>query len=130
MMRDYAEYTKSFEACTIDAATFTHLDHLGVAYVMLGKDDFMTVCSKYGQCIKTIAGNAGASAKFNTTMTIAFLAVIAERMESGRYQSFEAFTEANQDLLDGKVLEQWYTRDRLHSDLARTTFLLPGVVGG
>lgn len=128
MTKDYALVLKSFEACDLDASTFTHVDHIGVAYEMLKTYDFLTASMKYATCINTIATHAGAAQKFNTTITMAFLSVIAERMEIGRYECFEAFLEGNGDLLDRNVLGKWYSRERLGSDLARTTFLMPDEV--
>ena len=125
MTRDYAELTRSFEACDIDAGAFRHVDHVGVAYEMLRRYDFLEASFRYAECNRTIATRAGAARKFNTTITLAFLSLIAERMEVTRHDSFDAFIADNQDLVSGKVLEKWYSPERLGSDLARSIFLMP-----
>ena len=125
MTKNYADLLPSFEACELDAGTFTHADHVGVAYQMLKRYDFLTASFKYANCINAIATRAGAPRKFNTTVTMAFLSVIAERMETTGHETYEEFIGKNPDLHDSKVLEKWYSADRLQSDLARTTFLLP-----
>ena len=127
MNRDYAQFIQSFEECDIDASAFGHIDHVGVAYEMLRKYDFLTACSRYSHCINTIATKAGAAGKFNTTITLAFLSLIAERMEAVSYKSFDAFIEQNQDLLAGNLLAKWYSKERLGSDLARSVFLMPDI---
>lgn len=129
MLKTYTSLIESFEACEIDASTFSHLDHVGVAYEMLDNYDFLMAAMKYSDCINTIATRAGAATKFNTTITLAFLSVIAERMASAQYEDFDAFIDANPDLLEGDLLARWYSQERLSSDLSRTTFLMPDLGG-
>ena len=125
MSRNYEAFFTSFEACDIDASAFTHMDHVGVAYEMLRRYDFLDASVKYADCINTIATKSGAARKFNTTITLAFLSVIVERMQAKPSEGFEAFIRQNQDLLSGNILAKWYTPERLQSDLARTVFLMP-----
>lgn len=127
MTTDYVEFTKSFEACDIDTTAFSHVDHLGVAYEMLRRYDFLTACVKYANCISTIATKAGADRKFNTTVTLAFLSIIAERMGAESAGDFDMFLEQNRDLLSGNVLARWYSADRLNSEAARHAFLMPDI---
>jgi hypothetical protein len=72
-----------------------------------------------------MAVRAGSPAAYHETITVAFLAVIAERSGADAFADFEAFACANRDLMDKSVLGRWYTPDRLGMDLARRTFLLP-----
>ena len=125
MKKNYAALARAFEACDIDAGSFGHIDHLGVAYEMLRNYDFLNASVRYAECINAIATRAGASRKFNTTITLAFLSLIAERMEATRHDTFDDFIAQNQDLLSGDVLARWYSPERLGSDLARTVFLMP-----
>ncbi len=125
MTTDYSALTRSFEACDIDASAFRHVDHVGVAYEMLRRYGFLEASFKYAECISAIATGAGAARKFNMTITLAFLSLIAERMEVTRPDSFDEFISQNQDLLSGNILEKWYSPERLRSDLARSIFLMP-----
>lgn len=127
MSTDYVALTRSFEDCDIDASAFGHLDHVGVAYEMLRRNDFLTASLKYAECIDKIAKKAGAARKFNTTITLAFLSLIAERMQTTPNNSFDVFISQNQDLLSGNPLQKWYSPERLQSDLARSVFLMPDV---
>ena len=70
---------------------------------------------------------AGAAQKFNTTITLAFLSLIAERMQASAHDDFAGFIEENEDLLASDVLSRWYSKERLASDTARRVFLLPDV---
>ena len=122
---DYGELARAFAAGDVDAAAFSHLDHIGVAYEMLRGGDFLSATVKYAECIETIARRAGARRKFNTTITVAFMSLIAERMETGVHADFDAFMLDNADLLSPALLSKWYTPERLGSDLARKAFLIP-----
>ena len=125
MKNHYSTITNAFEKCEIDAGGFAHEDHIGVAFEMLHRYDFMTASHKYATSIRTIAAEAGAAKKYNTTITLAFMSIIAERMQQGEQDDYETFISQNRDLLEQGVLEQWYSEERLQSDLARTTFLMP-----
>ncbi|MEM9104706.1 MAG: hypothetical protein AAGC96_03540 [Pseudomonadota bacterium] len=116
---------QGFEHETLDAAKFTHRDHVAVAYELLRRHSFLEASARYGSCLQTIATKAGAAQKFNTTVTLAFLGLIAERMENADTETFETFIADNRDLLDRSPLDRWYTQDRIGSDLAKRIFLLP-----
>ena len=128
MTVNYEELAQSFEACSIDAGSFSHADHVGVAYDMLRRYDFLDASIRYSNSIRTIAANAGAARKFNTTITLAFLSLIAERIETTAHVSYEEFLEKNPDLFEPDVLTKWYSTDRIESDLARAVFLMPDTV--
>lgn len=70
-----------------------------------------------------MAQRAGKPEAFHQTVTIAFLSLIAERMEDSVCQDFAAFEHANPDLLEKGMLTRWYRPERLASE--RRTFLLP-----
>lgn len=125
MSKNYRDLTKAFVQCAIDAGAFRHIDHVGVAYELLRSQGFLEASLTYSACLKKIAEKAGAKKKFNTTITLALISLIAERMEAAEHDSFDAFIAANQDLLSPNVLAKWYTPGRLRSDLARTVFLMP-----
>lgn len=118
-----------FERFDVDPASFRHVDHLEAAFAMLTKYSFIEACARYSQTIKTMAESVGALDKFNTTITIAFMSIVAERRDRTGSKDWPSFVASNSDLLDKAILENWYSKDRLNSDLARTQFLLPDKVG-
>ena len=127
MKTQYSELTRQFEAYEVDAGAFGHREHVLVAYEMLHRYSFLEASAKYARAINTIATNAGAPEKFNMTITLAFLSLIAERIHTTRHSNFEKFLAQNKDLLSRSVLSKWYPAEQLKSDLARTHFLLPRV---
>ena len=116
---------QAFETERLDARNFTHRDHVAVAYELLKRRTFLEASACYGTRLEAIATNAGAARIFNTTITLAFMALIAERMASCDADTFGGFISANPDLLERDPLAPWYTQERLDSDLARKIFLLP-----
>lgn len=125
MTIDYSQLARSFEVHDIDAGAFRHADHVGVAYEMLRRHDFIDATFRYARSINAIATNAGAPEKFNATITVAFLSLIAERMGTTQHDGYADFMAKNPDLLSRDVLEPWYSPARLRSELARKVFLMP-----
>jgi hypothetical protein len=109
----------------VDAGTFRHADHVQVGFELLQVHDFSTAAYRFSSALKAIAARAGNPGAYHETITLAFLALIAERSAAGRFDDFEPFARANPDLMDKAVLGRWYAPERLHSDTARRIFLLP-----
>lgn len=125
MSKDYEAILPSFKDTTIDPEDFSHADHIGIAYTLLRQTDFLEASLIYSRSIQAIATKAGAEKKFNVTITLAFLSLIAERMQTTEHANFETFLAANPDLQSRSLLGKWYSDDRLQSDLGRTVFLMP-----
>ncbi len=109
----------------IPAAEFPHREHVRMAFEMLRRHDFAETVLHYSRALRAMAARAGKPEAFHQTVTIAFLALIAERMEGAQADEFAAFVRANPDLLEKSVLTRWYGPERLASEAARRTFLLP-----
>ena len=114
-----------FEQQLISPEAFHHEDHLQVAHAMLARYDFIEACSRYAATIRTMAKRAGAVEKYNATITLAFMSLVAERRSQAPDKAFNEFLAANQDLLDRNVLSGWYSAERLTSAAARSQFVLP-----
>ena len=125
MTIQYSPLLEQFEAFEVNAAEFGHREHVQVAFEMLHKYSYIEACTRYSNTINTMAINAGASDKFNVTITFAYLSLIAERMHGTSWSSFEEFLSRNEDLLSKGALNKWYSNEELQSDFARTHFLLP-----
>ena len=111
----------------VDAANFRHADHVRMGFEILQHHDFPDAAAAFARSLKMIAARAGAPGKYHETITLAFLALIAERQAKGRHANFKDFAMTNADLLDGSALRRWYAPERLASDVARKTFILPEV---
>jgi hypothetical protein len=110
----------------LDAASFPHREHVRMGYELLRRYDFVETALHFSRTLRVMTARAGKPGAFHQTVTIAFLSLIAERMEARHCDDFTAFARDNPDLLDKKALARWYRPERLASDSARRTFLLPG----
>src|SRR5215470_16767630 len=117
----------------IDATDFPHREHVRMAFEMLRRHDFAESVWLFSRALRVMTARAGKPQAFNQTVTIAFLALIAERMESGAWTDFAAFERDQPELFDKAVLARWYPRERLAGDVTRRIFVLPeppGAAGG
>lgn len=108
-----------------DPGRFPHREHVRMAFEMLKRHDFPECGLHYSRALRAMSARAGKPEAFHQTVTIAFLSLIAERMEGGGAADFAAFAAANPDLLEKSLLSRWYRAERLGSPAARRTFLLP-----
>lgn len=108
----------------IDAAGFRHRDHVRMGFEVLARHPLLEAALAVERALKTMAASAGAPNAYHATVTVAFLALINERMARDPSAQFEGFAEANPDLFDKDVLKRWYGA-KLREPLARRTFLLP-----
>ena len=118
-------FLEKFLAGDIPAAEFRHVDHVRAGYELLRAMDFLDAVSAYGRALKIMTARVGKPEKLHHTITIAFLAVIAERMAQAPDADFDSFLATNPDLMDRSILGRWYKPERLNSDAARRRFLLP-----
>ena len=124
-MRD-REFVAAFEDCTLPPSEFPHRGHVRLAWLYLREAPLLETLTRYSEGIRRYAGSLGASAKYHETITWAFLFLIHERMQHTEAATFDEFAEKNADLF-GPILERYYTKDVLASDVARRTFVLPNV---
>jgi hypothetical protein len=109
----------------VAAAELPHREHVRMAFGILRRHDFLESVRRYSGALRVIAERAGQPQAFSLTITLAFLALIAERMAAREEHDFAGFVARNPDLMDKGLLGRWYASERLTSPLARGTFLLP-----
>ncbi len=109
----------------IAAADFGHGAHVRMAFQMLQHHDFAETVLHFSHALQTMAQQAGRPQSFNQTLTIALLALIAQRMERAAGADFATFAAGNPDLFEKALLARWYRPEQLSSAFARRNFLLP-----
>jgi hypothetical protein len=105
--------------------SFTHREHVRMAFELLSRYDFAESLLQCSRALRLMLAKAGRPEAFNLTVTVAFLSLISERIGRGDASDFEAFARANPDLLGKSILARWYRPQRLASEAARHTFLMP-----
>jgi hypothetical protein len=108
----------------IAAADFPHREHVRMAFEMLRRHDFAETVWLFSWALRAMAAGAGKPQAFNQTVTIAFLSIIAERMELCG-DDFASFRRDNPDVFGKHALERWYPQERLNTAAAGRIFLLP-----
>lgn len=107
---------------------FHHADHVRVAFAYVSELPMLEALAKLSAALKRFAASKGKPNLYHETITWAYLFLIGERLaRAGKAQSWEEFAEENQDLLVWKsgILERYYSKPTLESDLARERFVLP-----
>jgi len=117
---------QAFEAGEVEPGCFPHRDHVRMGFELARTAPFTEAADRFARGLKKLVARAGTPEKYHDTITVAFMALIAERIGDDRDQTFEAFEAANPDLFDRKVLTRWYDEARLNSAAARRAFVLPG----
>ena len=117
----------SFERGAVDPATFDHAAHVRMAFAMTGRYAFDEALVRYSRGLRALCASVGKSEKHHMTVTVAFLALVAERRDDVRRgsESWNAFAAHNADLLRRDCLDRWYDRSVLTSERARRIFVLP-----
>ena len=123
-MTTYARQLDQLIDDTLDASSFRHINHIGVAFEALKREGFFDAMATIAKDITNAAKRAGAADKFNATITMAYMSEIAERMEAHDYLDADSFIEANPDLTSGAILARYSDR-RAVSAQARRIGLLP-----
>ena len=120
-----AQLMADFKNDRIEPGSFGHIQHVQAAYGLLRHHTFADAVGQYIRGIQKLAITAGAPDKFNMTITLAYLGLIAERIKANQTADWDQFIAANEDLLDRQLLMRWYTPESLHSDAARHCFVMP-----
>ena len=127
---DDSAFLAALEAGTLPPAAFDHRGHLRAGFLYLKAHDFPGACVAMKRAMKrAVQGFARALGKeglYHETLTIAYLALIAERLaEEPRDIGFGRFLERYPELTSREYFERYYPRGTLDAPEARTTFVLP-----
>jgi hypothetical protein len=120
------EFLLALEAGTLPPARFDHRGHLRAGFLYLRRNDFPGACVAMKRAITTFAATIGKATLYHETLTVAYLALIAERLvEEPADLPFDAFLARYPELASRDYLERYYPRGELDSPEARATFVLP-----
>lgn len=118
------DFVEAFETCTLPSEQFPHRAHVRLAWLYLRDYSLLDALTRFVEGLKRYAASLGAGSKYHETVTWAYMFLIHDRMARAPFETFEDFAAANPDLFNG-VLEKYYSKETLSSDLARRTFLMP-----
>lgn len=122
-----SELLDKFVDTTLPADQFHHRQHVQVAWLFVQNYGMPLAISEFSAAIKRFADAKGATGLYHETITWAFLLLIADRQARQPRETWQEFETANADLLSWKpsILDRYYSKELLASDLAKRTFLMP-----
>lgn len=122
-----AELLDDFVSTALPADQLHHAQHVRVAWMFVREHGMPAALGEFSSAIKRFAEAKGAHGLYHETITWAFLLIIAERLARKPCDTWEAFAADNADLLSWKpsILDRYYSKDLLGSELARATFVMP-----
>ena len=120
------EIIRRFETDDL-AGEFHHADHVRLAFAYLTELPVLEALSRFSAALKRYAAARGKAELYHETITHAYFFLIRERMARTAQASWEEFAHRNPDLLLWKpgILDRYYRKSTIKSDLARSVFLFP-----
>lgn len=124
----------ALEDCTLPPASFDHRAHVQAGFAYLRRHGYAGALAAMARALRRFAAHHGKAGLFHETVTVAFLALIHERMaedliEAGGHDpmslDWEGFAARHPDLFARDLLARYYGKDMLASELARRCFVLP-----
>ncbi len=129
-MTNDATFLIEFEACRWPLEKWRHRDHIKLAYLYLVDYPFDEALARIRTGIQ--AHNAthqvpdSRTAGYHETITQAWLRLVQfVLLESGHSDNADAFCDAHPELSQPKILRLYYSRERIMSQEAKTSFLGP-----
>jgi hypothetical protein len=120
-----AEFLAALESCTLPEAEFDHRGHLRAAWLCLRAGPFPEALARVSAALKRYSSHMGKPDRYHETITVAYMAVINERLHAGgAHDNWSAFLRDNPDLADRRLLMHYYRPETLASPAARTVFVL------
>jgi len=119
-----------FVDTSLPAGEFHHQEHVQVAWMFVRTHGMPAALAEFTGAIKRFADAKGATGLYHETITWSFLLLIADRQARRPAATWQEFEAANADLLVWKpsILNRYYSKELLSSDLARRTFLMPDLL--
>lgn len=120
-----AELVAALEDGTLPEAQFRHDAHVRAAYHYLRELGLPGAIARMAAAIRNYAAARGKDRLYHETITVAFLALINERLQlSGDGGGWAGFAAANPDLFERDCLARFYRPETLASPTARRVFVL------
>jgi hypothetical protein len=95
-------------------------------YLYVRAAGFDAALGRMRSAIQRYAAHLGRPGKYHETITVAYLALIHERLSEGAdAKDWTSFQQGNPDLFERDLLLRHYSRSELESERARRAFILP-----
>ncbi len=121
------ELIAGFESADLPGEQFSHVEHVRAAWWYLERHSFSEALGRFCTAIRRFAAAQGKPDRYHETITVAYMLLIAERLDGARHLTWTEFAHRNGDLLERQpsILARYYTDATLTSDRARRVFVMP-----
>jgi hypothetical protein len=124
------EFLRLLESCELPEKDFGHTAHVRAAYLYLKEYDFAEALKRIRRAIRNYVQHLGKPDRYHETITVAYLALIQQHIcERGDGGGWPAFARQNAELFQPDLLQRFYSRAQLDSEMARRIFVLPAHAG-
>lgn len=124
------EFEQQFQDCTLSPALFTHEAHLRLAWIHVTRYGTETAIQNVTSQLLQFVNVAGATGKYNHTLTIAAVKAVAhfvKRSSSGNFSDFmKEFPRLKTNFRD--LMHAHYKTDIFQSAVAKKEFLEPDLL--
>jgi hypothetical protein len=122
-----SDFLAGFNACSLSPTAFNHRGHLRIAWIHLQMYTPDEAVERICRGIERFAAHLGVPGKYNESLTVALVRLMAAGGGADRALSFEDFLSANAELVAGAkgLLARHYSPARLESPEARQSFVPP-----
>ncbi len=125
LMED-AAFLDALETGALTPSNFDHRAHLRAGFLYLARHDFPSACVAMKCTIVGFAARHGKASLYHETLTVAYLALIAERRaDEPAHVRFDDFMARYPELEDMAYFRRYYPAGSLDDPDARRTFFLP-----
>ena len=128
------ELIAALEDCRLAPEAFDHRAHVQVGFAYLQRLGYAGALGAMARSLRRFAAHHGKEGLYHETVTVAFLALIHQRMaedliaedksEPMRLE-WESFAARHPDLFAPNLLTRYYDRATLATPLAKRCFVLP-----
>lgn len=120
------EFILAVEALAWPAGRFRHREHVRLAWLYASRLPPEAAAQRMCATIRALAAHYGAGTKFHVTMSLAWMRLVlaAVRVSLGCV-NFEEFAVAHPELLDARLLENYFSAALLSSEEARLRWVEP-----
>jgi hypothetical protein len=119
------DFLEAFRTGALPLAEFDHRAHVLAGYLYVARFGLGLAIERFGKDLRGFASAHGKHGLYHETITVAFLALINERIALGGDRGWDAFAADNPDLFGRDSLRPFYAPEELASPEARRVFLLP-----
>jgi hypothetical protein len=118
-------FLATFERGGFGGDDFPHAAHLRMAWLYVTRLGAEKAIDRAAGGIRNLAKANGQPTLYHDTLTRAWVYLVAEALERTPSADFEGFLARNPQLLDKRLLLEYYSPDVLSSSQARATWIAP-----